>query len=830
MVELFKLSKDDIEIIASRDEKFETIAFLKITGKLIDTTLPVFLESMTILTNKHLVNVIIDCSDVMMIASSGWNAIIKKTTLFKDSSGSIVLIRLKPFVFSLYKELNLESQIPYYRTYGDAVAYINQHDVLPQNTETSPMPVELPHGVIEEEVLEKPTENTTEAASTDTESTTEPAQETDTDTVTNEDLQELAAHAEASVENSIEEDEIEQDESFPEEIITEESYPLNESRDSINDTPAVTEEDVESSLPIPKSVLPETSIVEEEEILPSPVTITRHIPHTKASDAQALTDVIEKACIELKIAGYDTSALDKALQGPDTMLLPAFNAYMNDINELRSLSERFNALDHSAFPKECALMRQYLHDPAQLENAKNQFNTIVELIEKRLHSAFNPLFEYSFDNFVKGECNKFAFDTALLISQGESVQAPVYIIGTNGTGKTHIVNAIGNRIMETSGRAVAYIPAEDFILSYENYQSVGALSLFREQYTGYDYLIIDDLQSFSSDKKAVTELKYLYEKSLASGKKIIFTSTHSPDALDNFGKDFISRLKSAITIKLSTPDGYTLSAIIKTKAAADNILLDDTVYPIIVRESQGDIRTALGILNTLKTYFNVYRQPLTALTACEALGIAEPAVESPIALPDDELLPVSQESFETETSELYTMEQDIAAPVETLATEMSATNSTSVDESVFTETDISSFETDTETVVFDAQPVETVDTTATSDETVSESELTDSASIEIETSESIDTTEITEQTDVISEEESSPVPVEESETTPKSESDAPVVTSDTIPVNNEQDISEETEFASSQSDESDFLQIDTDGTEDLWDDASDKTDDDPFKF
>ncbi len=837
MIELFKLSKDDVGIIASRDEKFESIAFLKITGKLIDTTLPVFLESMTILTNKHLVNVIIDCSDVLLIGSSGWNAILKKMMLFKDSDGSIVLIRLKPFVFSIFKELNLESQIPHYRTYGDAVAYINQHDILPQPSETSQSHVELPHGVIEEEYLEKPTDSTARKSDdyADSEDQTDHSASN---------LQEIAASAEAAVEaetHTTEEETLDnpEQETFPQEMTSEESYPLNESRENDVYSGDITEEEMESTLPLPDSLATQTLETVEEEIIPPP----RNLKPLESSGSDAasssLRSLIEKTILELKISGYSTTALDNALQFNDNELQSAFNAYMNDLNTLRNLTERLKGLDHSSFAKETAVLQQFLHDPAQLENAKKQFNLLLELIEKRTHSAFNPLFEFSFDNFVKGECNKFAFDTAVLISQGDAVQAPVFIYGTNGTGKTHIVNAMGNRIMESSGRAVAYIPAEEFIISYENYSSVGALPLFREQYSGYDYIIIDDLQSFSTDQKAMIELKYLYEKSLSSGKKIIFTSTEAPHELHNFGKDFISRLKTAVTIKLSQPDGYTLTAIIKAKAISEGILLDDAVFPIITRESDGDIRTALGLLNTLKTYYMIYRQPLTAYTASEALGIVSPSTITDMTnIPDDELLSESQESFETETSALYDM-NSVETPDAT--TDVAVLEVQPVEESVFTETNLDTFDSDMDNAEVEilAPILESATPEADDDSIENEStpliETTNESELHVPHENTLIETTGTHNQSTLTAETQSSITSPEDETVPPVDSeiseshDEPVVET-AAPMNNEQDSIADSEFSTSQSDENDFLQIDTAGTDDLWDDATDKTDDDPFKF
>ncbi len=837
MTEIFKLSKDDIDIVASRDERYERIALIKITGKLIDTTLPVFLECMTILTNKNLCNVIIDCSDVMMIASSGWNSLLKRISIFKDSNGNIVLIRLKPFVFSLFKELKLDEQIPHYRTYGEAANYINQTDMItPKNEQSMSENVELPHGVVEEEVLEKPESD----MSKDSESASQHAQHEEQQPAeesgaveemasTTDDLQKIAARAEESVASNTVEEEI--DDMQDGAMVGEETFPLEKSRE----TEVITEttvEEIETSIPVPDIPSTNNNTVIVETIQPTQQNAVQTAPTQTSSAVDDTVALIRKKIIELKIGGYNTDTLDKLATGVPQQLITAFSDYMHTLNELQSLEKRFLATDRSMVPKEASALESLLKDPTQLENAKQLFNQIITLVDKHNRSAFNPLMEFNFDNFIKGECNKFAFDTAMHIAGGDAVHAPVFICGPNGTGKTHIVNAIGNRIMEISGRAVAYIPAQDYITSFENYTSVGTLSLFRDQYFGYEFLIFDDLHTYVNNLKALQELRYLYDKSIAAGKKILFTSTMRPEELTMFGNDFVSRLKTSIMLRLESPDGYTLSSIIKLKAQTENIMLDDGVYPIITEQADGDIRKALGILNTLKIYHDVYKQPITTLTASDILGISVVTAQLVLNIPEDDMMQASQESFETETSALYDMNSAQDRSAETVADGSVVAEHISVQPVDASEFDDSSIdvleESDTQVSVDTDNPV-----------LIEPSEITEQTEIQaIIAAEETIVPVFNPETPVVTdtpEEQAVIEPIEETVDViePDTGSGLTITDEAVMPANNEQDNASETEFESSQSDEADFLQIDTSGNgDDLFSDpSSQKTDDDdPFKF
>ena len=157
--------------------------------------------------------------------------------------------------------------------------------------------------------------------------------------------------------------------------------------------------------------------------------------------------------------------------------------------------------------------------------------------------------DLNFDNFVVGDTNKFARTAAFAVAQDPGNQYnPLFIYGKSGLGKTHLMNAIGNYIVENSDKKVLYITSEEFIEDFLQYYRSDShddsknkiLENFREKYQNVDVLIIDDIQRLRKKEATQDEFKETFDKLHKMDKQIIIASDTSPNDL----KEFEDRLKT----------------------------------------------------------------------------------------------------------------------------------------------------------------------------------------------------------------------------------------------------------------------------------------------
>jgi chromosomal replication initiator protein len=157
--------------------------------------------------------------------------------------------------------------------------------------------------------------------------------------------------------------------------------------------------------------------------------------------------------------------------------------------------------------------------------------------------------DFTFEQFVVGTCNSFAYEAALASAcGGNSYQDTLFLLSQTGLGKSHLSQAIGNRILnENSSIRVCYVTAEDFTNGMVQALRHDNIEQFKEKYRRQcDVLLLEDVQFLSGKEKTQHELGYTLDALLAAGKKLIFTSTHLPDDIPKLDGKLSSRLSSGI--------------------------------------------------------------------------------------------------------------------------------------------------------------------------------------------------------------------------------------------------------------------------------------------
>lgn len=211
----------------------------------------------------------------------------------------------------------------------------------------------------------------------------------------------------------------------------------------------------------------------------------------------------------------------------------------------------------------------------------------------------NP--RYTFDTFVVGPFNQLAHAAAQVITQKPGiVYNPLFIYGSTGHGKTHLIQAVGNQLKKTNpNKKIFYVTSERFAIDYMNSVQEGKANTFKEKYRQYDVLIMDDIQFMSDKEKTQEELFHLFNTLYENNKQILFSSDKHPNYIPGLEERLKSRFNAGMIADIPEPDRESRTAILKAKSAQNNFSLPDDLIEYISSEVQGNIRELEGILNSI---------------------------------------------------------------------------------------------------------------------------------------------------------------------------------------------------------------------------------------
>ncbi len=222
----------------------------------------------------------------------------------------------------------------------------------------------------------------------------------------------------------------------------------------------------------------------------------------------------------------------------------------------------------------------------------------------------------NFDNYVIGESNRLAFISAMNVAQSPgTIRNPLFIYGKSGTGKTHLMNAIGNYITEHSKKRVLYTTSNDFreeyvCISKENKgkEAIEYANNFKNKYRNVDVLIIDDIQFLVDSPLTQQEFFHTFESLHQANKQIIISSDRSPDDLKKIEERLRSRFKWGLPVDIHPPDFELRCEIIKQKLQNSSIKdkVNKDVIEYIANGCQSDVRHIEGTINRLLVYTALY--------------------------------------------------------------------------------------------------------------------------------------------------------------------------------------------------------------------------------
>ncbi len=243
-------------------------------------------------------------------------------------------------------------------------------------------------------------------------------------------------------------------------------------------------------------------------------------------------------------------------------------------------------------------------------NIKNPF-IIPGLKKISVDSQLNP--NYSFENFIEGDCNRLARSAGFAVAgePGGTAFNPLMIFGGVGLGKTHLIHAIGNHIKQMSkNKVVLYVSAERFMNQFIDSLKNNSNNDFINFYQYLDVLIIDDVHFFAKKEKTQEIFFQIFNHLHQSGKQIIMTSDRPPKDMKDMDERLLSRFKWGLSADLQQPDFETRVAILEHKMYSDGITLNREVVEYVAHSIDNNIRELEGALISLLAQASLNRKEI----------------------------------------------------------------------------------------------------------------------------------------------------------------------------------------------------------------------------
>jgi chromosomal replication initiator protein len=250
----------------------------------------------------------------------------------------------------------------------------------------------------------------------------------------------------------------------------------------------------------------------------------------------------------------------------------------------------------------------------------------IKSSEQRKPEGLENLYDdYTFDNFVVGECNQFAHAASLAVvdSPGKSTFNPLVVYGGVGLGKTHLAQAIAHEsIKQGTVERMRYVSSEQFTIEFINSIQDKKTKEFDQTYRNVDMLIVDDIQFFCRGNRDRTQEVFFHTFDVLrqNGKQIVLTCDRLPQELSGLEERLISRFQWGLLADIRPPDYETRVAILQKKAEKDGLSINAEVIAFIADQITSNIRELEGAVLSLLAYASLFRCDITIEVAKEVLN------------------------------------------------------------------------------------------------------------------------------------------------------------------------------------------------------------------
>ena len=317
---------------------------------------------------------------------------------------------------------------------------------------------------------------------------------------------------------------------------------------------------------------------------------------------------------EVTKISYDTWILPldiRSIDG-DNIVFTTISEFQKDFIENKYRSLIFNTLRYITNKdwtfSVIDLSKEEQNDEVVIKDISNTNSPEEVEINK---STLNP--KYTFETFVVGNSNRFAHAAALAVgNEPGKAYNPLFLYGGVGLGKTHLMHAIGNRILQNNNKMnVLYVTSEKFTNQLVNAIKDNKNEVFRNKYRSIDVLLIDDIQFIAGKERIQEEFFHTFNSLYEDGRQIIISSDKPPRDIQFLEDRLKSRFEWGLLADISCPDYETRLAILRKKAQDENILIDDFILSDIANKIDSNIRELEGVFNKIVARASLIHSPIT---------------------------------------------------------------------------------------------------------------------------------------------------------------------------------------------------------------------------
>ncbi|MDP2955949.1 MAG: chromosomal replication initiator protein DnaA [Longimicrobiales bacterium] len=245
---------------------------------------------------------------------------------------------------------------------------------------------------------------------------------------------------------------------------------------------------------------------------------------------------------------------------------------------------------------------------------------------------------YTFERFVVGTNNQLAVAASRAVAEKPArMYNPLFLYGGVGLGKTHLMHAIGHRLLaDHPSRRVTYLSSEQFTNELVGSIQEGTMAAFRRRFRDMDLLLVDDIHFLEGKERTQEEFFHTFNALYDAQRQIIVTSDRPPKEIPGLEERLLSRFEWGLVVDIKPPDYETRMAILRKKAADDGLALDDEVIQFIAHSCKASVRELEGAVIKLLAYSSLTHQEITLSLARTALSgmLARTRDDGPVLSPE----------------------------------------------------------------------------------------------------------------------------------------------------------------------------------------------------
>ena len=358
----------------------------------------------------------------------------------------------------------------------------------------------------------------------------------------------------------------------------------------------------EAVAPLPPAASPAPAEADE---FSSFVSVVRH---TVSQTIEAWRSRVSEAVLRWQGEGYRTRRLEQLLASD---VLPDVTAELADfaarVDELKKLAETVAAFDPASAGNAC------FHDPDRLEEAR----AFTERVKEGVAPPPPPSRTLTLDDYITGTANDAAVRAARSVASDPGRQFnPFFIVGASGTGKTHLLHALGNRLLATRPDAVvACVSAQDFTDELVSALDGGRVEWWLRRYRRVDALLLDDVHLLAGRERTQDELFNLFNLFTDADKQLGFTADRVPAQLSGIAPRLTTRFEGGLVVELAAPDRLMRAEMVRRLLDARRVAADADVVEYLAARPADSARAVQGLVNRALARMDPSGESLTVQAA-----------------------------------------------------------------------------------------------------------------------------------------------------------------------------------------------------------------------